>query len=141
MAFGVIANDPVIGQMDWTGRQLHFVGIGGAGMSGLALIANALGAQVTGSDQAESSYTGRLRAGGLGPSCVLGGELQSTGSNAGWGSGEWIVVEADESDRSLLKLWPQVALLTSAELDHHATYSSRMDLEETLGTFMGRSQE
>ena len=219
MAFGVIANDPVIGQMDWTGRQLHFVGIGGAGMSGLALIANALGAQVTGSDQAESSYTGRLRKLGveptighaaanvpagaevvyssavppenpergaaqgrelhradllaeiaalrrclavtgthgktttagmivhilraceLDPSYVLGGELQSTGSNAGWGSGEWIVVEADESDRSLLKLWPQVALLTSAELDHHATYSSRMDLEETLRTFMGRSRE
>ena len=41
---------------DWSSRRLHFVGIGGAGMSGLALIARALGAQVTGSDRAESPY-------------------------------------------------------------------------------------
>jgi UDP-N-acetylmuramate--alanine ligase len=82
-----------------------------------------------------------LLACGLDPSYVLGGELRTTASNAGWGSGEWIVVEADESDRSLLKLWPQVALLTSAELDHHATYSSRLDLEQTLRTFMGRAKE
>jgi UDP-N-acetylmuramate--alanine ligase len=40
----------------WAGRRLHFVGIGGAGMSGLALIAQALGAEVTGSDGADSSY-------------------------------------------------------------------------------------
>ncbi|HLM50470.1 MAG TPA: Mur ligase domain-containing protein, partial [Solirubrobacteraceae bacterium] len=46
----------------WAGRRLHFVGIGGAGMSGLALVARALGAEVTGSDRAESSYTERLRA-------------------------------------------------------------------------------
>ena len=43
--------------VDWSSRQLHFVGIGGAGMSGLALIAKALGARVTGSDRAGSSYT------------------------------------------------------------------------------------
>src|ERR687896_273251 len=51
----------------WAGRQLHFIGVGGAGMSGLALVAQALGAQVTGSDQAESTYLGRLRAAGLAP--------------------------------------------------------------------------
>ena len=45
------------------------------------------------------------------------------GSNAGWGSGEWIVIEADESDRSLLNYTPEIAVLTNAELDHHATYS------------------
>ena len=48
-----------------------------------------------------------LRGAGMDPSYVVGGELRSTGSNAGWGTGEWIVVEADESDRSLLKLWPR----------------------------------
>src|SRR5437588_5492786 len=50
---------------DWSSRSLHFVGIGGAGMSGLALIAQALGARVTGSDRAESSYTERLRRDGI----------------------------------------------------------------------------
>lgn len=52
---------------DWSGRRLHFVGIGGAGMSGLALIAHALGAQVTGSDRAQSPYSERLRACGIEP--------------------------------------------------------------------------
>ena len=51
----------------WAGRRLHFVGIGGAGMSGLALIALALGASVTGSDRAPSSYTRRLREHGIEP--------------------------------------------------------------------------
>ncbi len=186
-------------------------------MSGLAIIARALGAQVTGSDRAESSYTARLRehgiepvighraanvpagaevvystavpadnperlaaagrelhraallaqiaqlrsclavtgthgktttagmvvhalrGAGLDPSYVLGGELRSTGSNAGWGRGEWIVIEADESDRSLLELWPQVAVLTNAELDHHSTYGSRLELDETFRSFMSRA--
>jgi UDP-N-acetylmuramate--alanine ligase len=204
---------------DWSGRRLHFVGIGGAGMSGLALVAQALGASVTGSDRAQSTYTELLRergitpvighraenvpegaelvystavpadnaervaaagrelhradllaqiaalrsclavtgthgktttaamavhalqGAGLDPSYVLGGELRSTGSNAGWGTGEWIVVEADESDRSLLKLWPQIAVLTNAELDHHSTYGSRLALDETFRTFMARAGE
>jgi len=202
---------------DWSARRLHFVGIGGAGMSGLAIIARELGAAVTGSDRSESSYTGRLREhgiepvlghsaenvppgaevvystavppdnpervagvgrelhrsellaqiaslrrclavtgthgktttaamivhilreGGLDPAYVVGGELGDTGVNAGWGHGEWIVVEADESDRSLLKLSPEIAVLTNAELDHHSTYSSRLDLEDTLREFVGRA--
>jgi UDP-N-acetylmuramate--alanine ligase len=200
----------------WAGRRLHFVGIGGAGMSGLALIAAALGASVTGSDRAPSSYTERLRehglepvfghaaanvppgaevvystaipadnperlvagtelhradllaeiaglrrclavtgthgktttsamavhalrGAGLDPSYVVGGELSSTGANAGWGSGEWIVIEADESDRSLLKLHPEIAVLTNAELDHHSTYASRLELDQTFSTFMARA--
>jgi UDP-N-acetylmuramate--alanine ligase len=188
-------------------------------MSGLALIAKALGASVTGSDQAASSYTERLneagialhvgphaernvppdaevvystavpadnperraatgrelhradllaqiaalrrclavtgthgktttagmvvhalRAVGLDPSYVIGGELRCTGTNAAWGAGEWIVVEADESDRSLLSLDPELALLTSAELDHHSTYGSLLELEDTLRSFMARAQ-
>ncbi|HEY5430784.1 MAG TPA: cyanophycin synthetase, partial [Solirubrobacteraceae bacterium] len=80
-----------------------------------------------------------LQGAGLDPSYVVGGELRSTGANAGWGTGEWIVVEADESDRSLLKLTPEIAILTNAELDHHSTYSSVLDLEDTFRTFMARA--
>jgi UDP-N-acetylmuramate--alanine ligase len=204
--------------VDWSSRRLHFVGIGGAGMSGLALVARALGAQVTGSDRGQSGYTERLRehgiepvfghaavnvpagaevvystavpadnperraaagrqlhradllaelarlkkclavtgthgktttsamavhalrGAGLDPAYVIGGELRGPGSNAAWGEGDWIVIEADESDRSLLKLDPDVAVLTNAELDHHSTYSSRLDLEQTFRVFMARAE-
>ena len=53
--------------MDWAGRRLHFIAIGGAGMSGLALVCHRLGARVTGSDRAESGYLARLREAGLEP--------------------------------------------------------------------------
>jgi UDP-N-acetylmuramate--alanine ligase len=199
-------------------RRLHFVGIGGVGMSGLALVAHELGARVTGSDQTTSTYldalhergietmmgnaaehvpagaevvystvvppdnperraaAGRelhrsellaqiaalrraiaitgthgktttaamvvhaLQACGLDPAYVIGGEHRTRGVYAGWGKGEWIVVEADESDRSLLNLSPEIALLTSAEVDHHTTYGSRLELEETLREFMTRAR-
>jgi UDP-N-acetylmuramate--alanine ligase len=52
---------------NWSGRRLHFIGIGGAGMSGLAVVCAELGATVTGSDRSESSYMERLRAAGLEP--------------------------------------------------------------------------
>src|ERR1700754_2233413 len=64
------ARRPRVTGMDqpWSGRKLHFVGIGGAGMSGLALVAQALGASVTGSDRAAgSAYAGALRAAGIEP--------------------------------------------------------------------------
>jgi UDP-N-acetylmuramate--alanine ligase len=80
-----------------------------------------------------------LRGCGMDPSYLVGGELRSTESNAGWSGGEWIVIEADESDRSLLKLAPEIAVLTSAELDHHTTYGSRLELERTLREFMARA--
>src|SRR5918998_3915856 len=51
----------------FAGRRLHFIAIGGAGMSALAVVAHALGAEVTGSDRAESSYLGRLRELGIEP--------------------------------------------------------------------------
>ena len=51
----------------WEGRKLHFIAIGGAGMSGLALVAHRLGASVTGSDRADSTYMDRLREAGLDP--------------------------------------------------------------------------
>jgi UDP-N-acetylmuramate--alanine ligase len=203
----------------WAGRRLHFVGIGGAGMSGLALVARELGAEVTGSDRApDSPYLRRagiavavhdaanvpadaevvvssaippdnpdravarergqrelhradllgemtrlkptiavtgthgktttssmivhaMRGCGLDPSYLVGGEVRSTGSNAGWGAGEWLVVEADESDRSLLKLAPRTAVLTNAELDHHATYSSQRDVDDTFRAFLDMAED
>src|SRR5437763_16221716 len=51
----------------WSARRLHFVGIGGAGMSGLALVARALGAAVSGSDRAESPYMQELLSSGIDP--------------------------------------------------------------------------
>src|SRR4051794_21808382 len=51
----------------WNGRRLHFVGVGGAGMSGLAVVAARLGATVTGSDRAESSYLEAVREAGVVP--------------------------------------------------------------------------
>ena len=74
---------------------------------------------------------------GLDPAYLVGGEVRSTGTNAAWGEGEWLVVEADESDRSLLELTPVVAVLTNAELDHHTTYASRRDVDATFATFLG----
>jgi UDP-N-acetylmuramate--alanine ligase len=206
----------------WSGRRLHFVGIGGAGMSGLALVAKQLGAEVSGSDRAESSYSARLRAAaiepaighaaenvpdgadvvvstaipesnpelararelglrvlhrgdllaevaalkrsiavagahgkttttgmlahvlretGRNPAFVIGGELRAAGTNAAWGGGDWIVVEADESDRSFLKLDPDVAVITNIELDHHTTYGSEADLIEAFEEFAAKADE
>ena len=200
----------------FAGRALHFVGIGGAGMSGLALVARELGATVTGSDLAESSYSERLRDAGIEPATghdaanlpecaevvvstaipddnpelaaaraagatilhrsdllgelsrmkrtiavsgthgktttasmvalalietgrepafLIGGELQAGGTNAAWGAGEWAVIEADESDRSFMKLDREVAVITNVELDHHATYGSLSELEEAFAEF------
>src|SRR4051794_37396307 len=62
------------------GRKLHFIAIGGAGMSGLALVAKSLGAEVTGSDRAESSYMERLRAAGIEPK--LGHDAQQVPPDA-----------------------------------------------------------
>jgi UDP-N-acetylmuramate--alanine ligase len=203
---------------NWPDRKLHFIAIGGAGMSGLALVCHRLGAQVTGSDRAESSYLERLRAAGLqprlghdadavptdaevvvstavgdenpelararelglrvvhrgellaelcaerrliavagthgktttsgmlahvlreigaDPAFVLGGELPGAGdggaaANAGWGEGEWMVAEADESDGSFLRLAPEVAVVTNVELDHHSRWASHAEL---MGAF------
>jgi UDP-N-acetylmuramate--alanine ligase len=203
---------------NWPDRKLHFIAIGGAGMSGLALVCHRLGAQVTGSDHAESSYLERLRAAGLqprlghdadavptdaevvvstavgdenpelararelglrvvhrgellaelcaerrliavagthgktttsgmlahvlreigaDPAFVLGGELPGAGdggaaANAGWGEGEWMVAEADESDGSFLRLAPEVAVVTNVELDHHSRWASHAEL---MGAF------
>jgi UDP-N-acetylmuramate--alanine ligase len=205
----------------WSDRRLHFIGIGGAGMSGLALVCARLGAAVTGSDRAESSYMGRLREAGLEPSvghdaanfpegaevvvstaigednpelalarergiepihrgqllaelCAekrliaiagthgkttttamtvwalrrlgvdpaffVGGEVPGLGpngaaANAGWGEGEWVVAEADESDASFLRLRPEVAVVTNVEMDHHSRWGSLAELHEAFVSF------
>jgi UDP-N-acetylmuramate--alanine ligase len=213
-----------VSESPWADRRLHFVGIGGAGMSGLAIVARALGAEVSGSDAAESAYLDGVRdagvepsighdaanlpegddvevvystavpfdnperaaarerglrerhrgellgavsalkrciavtgthgktttaamlhrillGAGLQPSYLVGAELRETGTNAEWAEGEWLVVEADESDRSLLHLRPEIAVLTNLELDHHATYASLLDLEATMREFLARASE
>jgi len=61
--------------------------------------------------------------------------VRSTGTNAAWGEGEWLVVEADESDRSFLKLSPEVAVVTNVELDHHATFATLGELQEAFERF------
>ena len=59
-----------------------------------------------------------LRSAGWSPSFVIGGEVNEVGSNAAFGEGEWLVVEADESDGTFLHLSPQAALVTNIEPDH-----------------------
>jgi UDP-N-acetylmuramate--alanine ligase len=76
-----------------------------------------------------------LRA-GLQPAYLIGGALTTTGLNADWGAGEWLVVEADESDRSMLSLNVEVAVVTNVELDHHATFGSLAEVRDVFRTFL-----
>jgi UDP-N-acetylmuramate--alanine ligase len=62
------------------------------------------------------------------PSWIIGGVIPQLGGNAGVGEG-WLVVEGDESDRSIGELRPRIAVITNVELDHHATYGSLSELE------------
>jgi UDP-N-acetylmuramate--alanine ligase len=184
-------------------RRIHFIGIGGSGMSGIAEVLANLGYQVSGSDLSENAATRRLGAygvkvslnhnaqhvdgadavvvssavqadnpeviaardkhipvvpralmlaelmrlkqgiaiagthgkttttslvasvlaeGGLDPTFVIGGRLTAAGSNARLGAGDFIVVEADESDASFLHLQPVIAVVTNIDEDHMDTY-------------------
>ncbi|WCB93650.1 UDP-N-acetylmuramate--L-alanine ligase [Baekduia alba] len=67
-----------------------------------------------------------LLGAGASPGYLIGGALRTTGENADWGAGEWLVVEADESDRSMLALDVDVAVVLNIELDHHATYGGSL---------------
>jgi UDP-N-acetylmuramate--alanine ligase len=210
-------------QRPWEGRRLHFVGVGGAGMSAYARAAHALGAEVSGSDGASSPYLARLRddgvlearvghdaanvppgegvelvyssavpqenservaarergiaerpraellgelsalrrtiavagthgktttssmlahalrAAGLDPGWLIGAPIGGGLPNAHWSEGEWLVVEADESDRSMLSLEVEIAVLTNVELDHHATFASLTELREAFAAFLARA--
>jgi UDP-N-acetylmuramate--alanine ligase len=66
---------------------------------------------------------------GLDPAWLIGGEVAQLGGNAGAGEG-WLVVEGDESDRTVERLRPEVAVVTNVELDHHATFGSEAEVEE-----------
>jgi len=206
----------------WSGRRLHLIGIGGAGMSGYARCALALGATVSGSDRADSPTLAQLRelgidaraghdaahvptgddvevfhssaipadnveraeaaargladkpraalleafsaikrtiavAGAHGkttttsmlahallelgaePSYLIGGDLRSTGLNAEWRDGEWLVVEGDESDRSMLSLHVEIGVILNVELDHHATYASLAELRAVYDEFAAKA--
>jgi UDP-N-acetylmuramate--alanine ligase len=69
-----------------------------------------------------------LREVGDDPSWIVGGVVPQLGGNAGAGSG-WLVLEGDESDRSIGLLRPEIAIVTNVELDHHAAFASRAELE------------
>jgi UDP-N-acetylmuramate--alanine ligase len=66
---------------------------------------------------------------GLDPAWLVGGEIGQLGGNAGAGEG-WLVVEGDESDRTVERLRPQIAVVTNVELDHHSTFASVAEVEE-----------
>ena len=81
-----------------------------------------------------------LRELGADPAFFIGGELPGAGedggaANAGWGEGEWVVAEADESDGSFLELRPEVAVVTNVELDHHSRWSSLAELRQAFARF------
>ena len=188
--------------MPLSGRKLWVAGIGGAGMSGYAILAKAWGADVSGWDRRETPYLAGVRAAGIpveisdappeppadaeafvstafagrvqgasraellaelvgladsivvagahgkttttamiafvldrlgrDPSFLVGGEIPQLGGNARAGSG-WLVVEGDESDRSVFTLPATVAVVTNVELDHHTTFGSDAELEEAFG--------
>jgi UDP-N-acetylmuramate--alanine ligase len=73
---------------------------------------------------------------GLDPAFLIGGQVPQLGGNAGTGSG-WLVVEGDESDRSVFALAPEIAVVTNVELDHHTTFGSLAELEEALAAWLG----
>lgn len=70
-----------------------------------------------------------LRETGRDPSWLVGGDVPQLGGNAGAGEG-WLVVEGDESDRTVEALRPEIAVVTNVELDHHATFASVVEVEE-----------
>ncbi|MGI8810648.1 MAG: UDP-N-acetylmuramate--L-alanine ligase [Acidimicrobiales bacterium] len=78
-----------------------------------------------------------LTAAGLEPSFVVGGTLAEFGTGARWGSGEWLVVEADESDGTFLDLDAEIALVTSVEPDHLEHYGGFGELVDAFALFLG----
>ena len=200
-------------------RRIHFVGIGGIGMSGIAELLANLGYEVSGSDAKESEITARLAGlgvriasghaaehvgnadvvvvssaihpgnpevaeamrrsipvipraemlaelmrlrygiavagahgkttttsmvalvlerAGLDPTAVIGGRLSAFGSNARLGKGDYMVAEADESDRSFLKLTPSIAVVTNIDHEHMESYGSWDALQQAFVDFANK---
>jgi UDP-N-acetylmuramate--alanine ligase len=187
------------------GRTLFFVGIGGAGLSGYALLAHAWGADVTGWDRYETPYLEHVRAVGIpveladepppapagaetvvstafaasvsgrsradflaelvalqdaivvagahgktttaamiafvldrlgrDPAFLIGADIPQLGGNARAGSG-WLVVEGDESDRTIERLRPQIAVVTNIDLDHHTEFRSHTEVEQLFARWL-----
>ena len=82
-----------------------------------------------------------LRSAGLRPGWLVGAPVGDGLPNAEWGEGEWLVVEADESDRSMLSLKLEIGLLTNVELDHHASFGSLAELEAAFRTFLSHAEK
>ncbi|MBV9437187.1 MAG: UDP-N-acetylmuramate--L-alanine ligase [Acidobacteria bacterium] len=200
-------------------QRIHFVGIGGIGMSGIAEVLLNLGYKISGSDLRESAVTQRLArlgaiifvghraenitgseavvtssavardnpevqaaraqhlpvipraemlaelmrlkygiaiagmhgkttttsmvaavlaAGGLDPTVVVGGRVDAMGSNARLGKSQYLVAEADESDRSFLKLSPILSIVTNVDREHMDCYRDMDDVEQAFVDFMNR---
>jgi UDP-N-acetylmuramate--alanine ligase len=82
-----------------------------------------------------------LRGLGAEPAFFVGGEVPGLGpagseANAGWGGGEWVVAEADESDASFLELQPEIAVVTNLEMDHHTRWGSVAELRRAFREFL-----
>jgi UDP-N-acetylmuramate--alanine ligase len=81
-----------------------------------------------------------LRSAGWDPSFVIGGEVNEVGTNAAFGNGEWLVVEADESDGTFLHLEPDAALVTNIEPDHLDYYGGFPQLVAAFEQFMAQTR-
>ena len=79
-----------------------------------------------------------LERAGLDPTAVIGGKLSAFGSNARLGRGDYMVVEADESDRSFLKLSPAIAVITNLDREHMETYGSWENLQQAFVDFANK---
>ncbi len=75
---------------------------------------------------------------GLDPTAVIGGRLSAFGSNARLGRGEFMVVEADESDRSFLKLSPSIAVITNIDREHMESYGDWANLQQAFADFANK---
>ncbi len=72
---------------------------------------------------------------GLDPAWLVGGEIAQLGGNAGAGEG-WLVVEGDESDRTVEHLRPEIAVVTNVELDHHSTFASTAEVDDMFESWL-----
>ena len=79
-----------------------------------------------------------LAAGGLDPTVVVGGRVDAMGSNARLGKSQYLVAEADESDRSFLKLSPILAVVTNIDREHMDCYRNMRDVKRAFLEFMDR---
>ena len=79
-----------------------------------------------------------LAAGGIDPTVVIGGKLNSLGTNAKLGQGEFLVAEADESDGSFLKLSPTIAVVTTIDEEHLDYYKDIDEIKDAFLTFINK---